>query len=175
MQQNWSIFAITSLLVAAPVAVVAAPVTISVGTIESIGGEQNFCPSAALQESIVRTLSRNSDYKLETSHSQVSQTGVQLTGEANCSLGLRQRQRGLPLFQQRSIITTASVELQLQLVNLETGTTIATIVEAGKAEAETQSIGDLPAKASSRTDELFEQAIAQAVDAVLVQVNAVLR
>jgi hypothetical protein len=158
-----------------PLVGMATPVLIAVGTIESVGGDQSFCPSNGLQQAIVRTLSRNSAYTVQVA-SQPVQTGIKVTGKANCSLGLRQRQNDFLLFQQRSTITTATVQLQLQLVNASTGATIATIAQQGNAQAETETTldGSVPIPAQPQAAILFEQAIAQALDAALPRVNAAL-
>jgi len=175
MVQSW-LFPVVIVVLAmlSPLAEAATPIPIAVGAIQSIGGEQNFCPSTTLQRAIVKALSSNRTYQVEMLSPAVNQVGVQVTGTANCSLGMRQQQKGFLFFQQQSAITTATVELQLQLVNSSTGTTIATISEQGKAQLEAQTTPGQLLPVESNSEMLFEQAIAQALDTMLPKVNTAL-
>lgn len=173
MVQSWLFPGVIGILaVLSPLAEASTP--IAIGAIQSTGGEQSFCPSAALQQAVVRVLSHNPAYSVQIAPPQSNPAKVQVTGTANCSLGMRQRQSGFLFFQQQSTITTATVELQLQLVNSTTGATIATITEHGKAQSETQTTPGQLLTAESKSEVLFEQAIAQALDAMLPKVNTAL-
>lgn len=172
MRHGGLIIGMSSVWVAmSPLTAFAMPIPLFVGPIQSIGGDQNFCPSGALQQAVIQGLSSNRAYNVEMLPLVASQAGVQVTGKANCSLALRQRQRGFLFVQQRSTITTATVELHLQLINTSTGATIATIAEQGQAQVETQTTPDQFLPMKTQSEKLFEQAIAQALAAILPKVN----
>jgi hypothetical protein len=164
------------LVLQSPCLSAATPVPVIVGPIESVGGDQSFCPSTVLQQALVRTLSDNPAYSVQVALPQLNQVGIQVSGQANCTLGQRQRQRGFLVFRQYSIVTTATVQLTLRLIDRSSGATIVTIAEQGVAQSETQAAPELAlaAETSPEAELLFEQATAQALNAVLPQVDAAL-
>lgn len=177
MQQSWLISGVIGVCAALiPGVGTATPIAIAVGSIKSVGGEQGFCPSENLQKAVMQVLSRNPAYSVQVESLDGSSVEVKVSGDANCSLSLRQYQNGFLIFQQPSTVMTATVDLQLQLTNGSTGNTIATFREQGKAQSETRSqpIKSFSPEAESKADPLFAQAIAQALDTMLPQVNTAL-
>lgn len=177
MQRNWLIAGLTTVLLSLSLLAEAAlPLPIVIESVQSVGGDLGFCPSKNLQQALIRRLSSNPAYTVEATLPQGKNTGVRMTGMANCSLGQRQRQQGFLVFQQRSVITTAIVELNLQLINASSGATIATIAGRGEAQVETPAMqaNSLEMATGSEAAALFKQATSQALDKILPQVDTTL-
>lgn len=177
MQRNWLIAGLTIVLLSLSLLAEAAlPLSIVIESVQSVGGDLSFCPSKNLQQALIRRLSSNAAYMVGATLPQGRNSGVRITGIANCSLGQRQRQQGFLVFQQRSVITTAIVELNLQLINASSGATIATMTERGEAQVETPAMQTNPLEiaAGSEAAVLFEQATSQALDKIIPQINKTL-
>lgn len=150
------------------------PITIAVGDIQSVGGEQGFCPSKTIRQELIQKLSTNSAYSVISDPQPTTTAAVIITGSINCSLEKQLRQRGFPLLQEQFTITTARVNVQLKLTNPATGAVVATPVAQAQAQSETQAedLGNpLSEAVSFQGDTLFTQATTLALDKVILQVQ----
>lgn len=153
------------------------PLAIAVGEIQSLGGEQGFCPSETVRQELMRKLSDNSAYWVTTAPQPATPAAVVITGSITCSLEKQLRQRGFPLFLEQFMITTAKVNLQLKLTNPTTGRVMATPVVQAQAQSETlvEDLGNpLSKSVPLQGDTLFPQATTSALDQVILQVQTTL-
>lgn len=154
------------------------PVAIAIAEIQSVGGEDGFCPGEPIRQQLVSQLSDRSEYVVQLAGPDRT-PDFAITGTIDCSLGQRQRQEGILLLQERFTITIATVKLKLQVTDPSTGATIGTATGQGQAQAEvkTSNLSEMPVEgqATANADSLLSQATAQALKEALPQVETALR